>query len=237
METLFGRLNGGYFWRMILHWQQANGRIMAKSKKFYTVWRGRQPGVYDTWEACQAQIKDFPGAKYKSFPSLEDAQQAFEQGPSPSAPRPVAKPKSRLASAAGVAFIRQSISVDAACSGNPGEMEYQGVYTDTGEQIFHQKFPLGTNNIGEFLAIVHALALCHRQQSNTPIYTDSQTAIGWVRRKHCKTQLPRNTKTERLYELIDRAETWLKTHTWSNPLLKWDTENWGEIPADFGRKK
>lgn len=116
-------------------------------------------------------------------------------------------------------------------------MEYQGVYTDTGEQLFHQKFPLGTNNIGEFLAIVHALALCYRQQANTPIYTDSQIAMGWVQRKHCKTQLPRNAKTERLYELIDRAETWLKTHTWSNPLLKWDTENWGEIPADFGRKK
>lgn len=39
-----------------------------------------------------------------------------------------------------------------------------------------------------------------------------------------------------VFDLIERAEAWLNANTWQNPILKWDTENWGEIPADFGRK-
>jgi len=115
-------------------------------------------------------------------------------------------------------------------------MEYQGVDTKSGYQFFHQKFALGTNNIGEFLAIVHALAMFEKQGKDTPIYTDSRNAILWVNKKKCKTTLVRNAKTEKLYQLIARAEQWLKTHTWSNKILKWETKKWGEIPADFGRK-
>lgn len=133
-------------------------------------------------------------------------------------------------------IVWDSISVDAACSGNPGVMEYQGVETRTKTLIFHQKHPLGTNNIGEFLAIVHALAMFHQQGKDTPIYTDSRTAMGWIKQKVCKTKLVRNAKTENLHQIIARAENWLKTHTYKNPILKWETEDWGEIAADFGRK-
>ena len=54
-------------------------------------------------------------------------------------------------------------AVDAACSGNPGPMEYQAIDLATGAQVFHFGPLHGTNNIGEFLAIVHALALLDRQ--------------------------------------------------------------------------
>lgn len=205
---------------------------MAK-KKFYVVWEGLEPGIYDSWAACQAQIKGFSGAKYKSYPSREAALAAFHSGPSFST---ADNRKAKTARQSSSAIIKKSISVDAACSGNPGVMEYQGVDTDTQYQYFHQKFPLGTNNIGEFLAIVHALALLKKQDSKLPIYTDSKIAQGWVKNKKCKTTLPRIPRTERLYEMIERAEYWLHHNSYENQILKWDTKSWGEIPADFGRK-
>ena len=130
----------------------------------------------------------------------------------------------------------QAIAVDAACSGNPGQMEYRGVYLKTGEEIFHYGPVFGTNNIGEFLAIVHGLALLQQRGYTIPIYSDSVNAMLWVKRKQCRTTLPLNDKTQTLHEHIRRAEAWLRTHSYSNDLRKWETEKWGEIPADFGRK-
>lgn len=204
---------------------------MAK-KKYYVVWKGVKPGIYESWDACQRQIKGFPGAEFKGFPDRRQAAAAFAAGPSATS-FPSSPPRSNLAKG----IIRNSISVDAACSGNPGPMEYQGVMTDDRRQIFHQKFPLGTNNIGEFLAIVHALALLKKQDNPTlPIYTDSKIAMGWVAKRKCKTTLVRNQKTAKLYEFIERGEQWLKSNTYTNPILKWPTKQYGEIPADFGRK-
>lgn len=212
---------------------------MAKKKKYYVVWQGNKPGVYDNWTDCQLQIKGYPGARYKAFDSREEAEAAlrgsYDEHISPGSPGK-AKPKPAVSGEARKDIIWDSISVDAACSGNPGEMEYQGVDTRTKAQVFHKKFSLGTNNIGEFLAIVHALALFKQQGKDTPIYTDSKTAMSWVRRKKANTQLKRTAQTRLIWELIARAETWLKNNTWDNPILKWDTERWGEIPADFGRK-
>ncbi|CCY02550.1 putative Ribonuclease H [Prevotella sp. CAG:924] len=129
-------------------------------------------------------------------------------------------------------------AVDAGCSGNPGKMEYQGVDLATGERIFHFGPVFGTNNIGEFLAIVHALALMWQQGIHDKvIYSDSYNAILWVRKKQCKTNLEHSEKTARLYEIIARAENWLKTHAFNTPIIQWDTRKWGDIPADFGRKK
>lgn len=127
-------------------------------------------------------------------------------------------------------------AVDAACSGNPGPMEYQCIDLRTGTQVFHFGPVHGTNNIGEFLAIVHALALMQKNGVRKTIYSDSYTAITWVRKKHCKTQLERNAQTEQLYQIIARAEAWLRTNPVHVPLIQWDTKKWGEIPADFGRK-
>ena len=128
-------------------------------------------------------------------------------------------------------------AVDAACSGNPGPMEYQCIDLQTGARVFHFGPVHGTNNIGEFLAIVHALALLDKMGNTTKtIYSDSYNAMLWVSKKQCKTKLERTPQTERLYQIVARAEHWLATHRYSNPIVKWETKQWGEVPADFGRK-
>lgn len=197
------------------------------TKKFYVVWKGYKPGIYQSWTDCQEQIEGYKGAKYKSYTSMTVARRAYESG------RDVVSKAQNLVT---TAIVTPSLSVDAACSGNPGVMEYQGVNTETKEQIFHQKFEEGTNNIGEFLALVHGLAFLQQKKSNLPVYSDSKIAIGWVNKKVCKTKLPRSSKNEDLFLMIKRAEKWLENNTYSNPILKWETKIWGEIPADFGRK-
>ena len=213
---------------------------MAKNK-FYVVWQGCHPGIYESWEACNREISGFNGAKYKSFPNRLTAETAFKEGPDKYWGKEV-MPLVDLSSAI-VRPVNQAIAVDAACAGNPGKMEYQGVFVDfatqpvTRKQLFSSPvFENGTNNIGEFLAIVHALALEKKNGWNWPIYSDSVNAQLWVKQKKCKTKLQRNAKNDYLFQLVERAENWLSANTVEVPVLKWKTEIWGEIPADFGRK-
>jgi Predicted double-stranded RNA/RNA-DNA hybrid binding protein len=200
-------------------------------KKCYVVWQGKTPGIYESWEECKRQTEGYEGALYKSFGSYREAEMAYASNPW----KYVGKaPKNNPASHE---IILDSLAVDAACSGNPGAMEYRGVYTATGEEIFHSSvFDQGTNNIGEFLAIVHGLALLKNQNSGIPIYTDSVNAMKWVKEKKCKTKLERTDQNVYLFELIERAENWLRNNTYTTLVLKWETKIWGEIPADFGRK-
>lgn len=204
-------------------------------KKWYVVWQGYEPGVYDSWADCQRQVVGYKGAKFKSFPSQTAALRAYEDGAEGYAR--LHGPSAREAGAEYGPDV-SALSVDAACSGNPGVMEYRGVWVGSKELYFHAgPYPKGTNNIGEFLAIVHALALLHRLgMHSTAIYSDSVTAIGWIAKKRCKTLLQRDDTTQELLERVHRAEQWLLTHTYTNPILKWDTDQWGEIPSDFGRK-
>lgn len=220
---------------------------MGKKKKYYVVWNGVTPGVYTSWSDCQQQIKGFPQAVYKSFDREEEAQQAYNSSPYLYIRK--RKTDHRKQELQDVPAHRtdtvlplppevkaQALAVDAACSGNPGPMEYRGVYLATGQEVFHFGPVHGTNNIGEFLAIVHALALLEQKKLSLTIYSDSRNAISWVKKKQCKTQLKRDTRTEELFQLIGRAEEWLKTHSYTTPILKWETKKWGEVPADFGRK-
>ena len=235
---------------------------MAK-QKYYVVWNGPSPGVYSSWEACQEAVNGVSGAKYKSFKTQEEAEDAFEMGEeayeeakasddstsnnssksgnsgNPGSSCDISKPIRPAYNPAKLPAeaIREAIAVDAACSGNPGAMEYRGVYLADGKEIFHYGPVHGTNNIGEFLAIVHGLALLKQKGlDNMPIYSDSVNAQLWVRKHHCKTTLVRNDQTEKLYQMIERAESWLRNNTYKNPIIKWQTDKWGEIPADFGRK-
>ena len=208
---------------------------MGKNK-YYVVWQGATPGIYDTWEACKAQVSGYDNARYKSFATRQEAEKAFSDSPwkyiGRSGDSPLAKDTARREQ-----FLLESLAVDAACSGNPGLMEYRGVYAADGVEIFHVG-PLeeGTNNIGEFLAIVHALALLKSKKSDIPIYSDSATAMKWVERKKCNTKLLQTAANKPLFDLISRAEAWLRANSYRNPIIKWETENWGEIPANFGRK-
>jgi ribonuclease HI len=210
-----------------------------KKKKYYTVWKGHKTGVFESWDDCKAQITNFEGAQYKSFLTFDAAKKAlngnykdyigksksFKSELSPEHLKKIGQPN------------YNSISVDAASSGNPGKMEYRGVDTKTKKQLFIQgPFEEGTNNIGEFLAIVHGLALLKKKNNDKIIYTDSKTAISWVKKKTCNTKLEQNDKNKSLFELVERAVHWLKTNDFKTVIVKWETKAWGEIPADFGRK-
>lgn len=210
---------------------------MSKKQKYYVVWKGKKPGIYKSWEECKAMISGVKYAQYKSFTTLAEAQKAFNS------PYQAYRGKKKTPSLSTEDLLKigeinfNSIAVDAASSGNPGIMEYRGVDTKTRKQLFHVgPFPQGTNNIGEFLAIVHGLAFLDLHKSNRIIYSDSKIAIGWVHKKKCRTNLKPNAKNTKLFELIERAEKWLQTHRFQTPIVKWETMAWGEIPADFGRK-
>lgn len=206
-----------------------------KKQKFYVVWTGRCTGIFNTWEECLKQVDKYDEARYKSFPTLEEAEKAFAGnkfhylGKNKKQSAPLKEIKT--------AIIIPSISVDAAWNTKTKVMEYQGVHTQTGELIFRKgPYADATNNIGEFLAIVHALALLKQKNNPLPIYTDSVTAMKWVRIQKANTKLLPTKDNIVLFEIIERAENWLKNNTFPNPILKWETQHWGEIPADFGRK-
>jgi len=205
-------------------------------KKYYVVWEGKTPGIYDSWEACKAQVDGFPHAKYKAYDSPDEAERAFRLGWE-RARSESDDAKMRAAPPDDAEIDWDSISVDVGTSGNPGPIEYKGVDTRTGEVLFsYGPIPNGTNNLGEFLAIVHALAYLKKRGSGKTVYSDSQTAIKWVKEKKVATNLPRNEETRQVWELVDRALRWLQNNEYPNKLLKWETSKWGEIRADYGRK-
>jgi ribonuclease HI len=204
-------------------------------KKFYVVWKGKEPGIYTSWNECLNQVNGFKNAMYKAYASEVDAKHAFTQKPEKMVYGAAVKKEAVKVESYP---IHDSIVVDAAWNSVQKDMEYQGIFYKTGKRIFHNG-PLanGTNNIGEFLAIVHALGFCKKHElPEMPIYSDSRNAIGWVKAKKCKTNLEESNATKHIFDLIRRAENWLETNHYKNPVLKWETDSWGENPADFGRK-
>jgi ribonuclease HI len=275
-----------YFWNL------------AKKKKYYVVWEGHQPGIYESWSICQKQIKGYPNAKFKSFESREIAQKALLDqkkyavsankktyyyvvwhGKTPGIFTSWDEVRENIKGVKGAIYktfgskvlaekaftehpdkykegdykktkdltaeqlakigdpIELSLAVDAACN-HKGDFEYQGVWTFSKENVFKiGPYKKGSNNIGEFLALVHAIAFLNshkdEKMKQMPIYSDSRIAMGWVRLGKCRTKQHPPTDVK---QLIFRAEKWLKSNQFNNPILKWETKVWGEIPADFGRK-
>lgn len=216
--------------------------------KCYVVWVGRNPGVYPDLNDALEQVDDYPGASFKSFDSPEEAAIAFRKGSARADGNDIARllldaqrhnmPRTGQTDYLAIPEIDpDGWAVDAACAGNPGKMEYRGVELLTGRELFRVgPFEQSTNNIGEFLAIVHALSLMFQRGERHTIYSDSKTGMAWVRNRKVKTQLARNAKTEKSFQLMERALSWLNTHTIDVNIRKWETDRWGEIPADFGRK-
>jgi ribonuclease HI len=206
--------------------------------RFYVVWRGRQAGIFEGWADCKKQVDGFNGALYKGFPTLDLAKSALHDDPRKYMSKELNAPRKIACSNPLVGEPDpDSLCVDAACAGNPGVLEYRGVDTRSGAELFRQgPFPEGTVNLGEFLGIVHALAYLKQRDLAWPIYSDSRTAIAWVRKKAINTKLEVSPKNEKLFGIVGRALAWLRENQWPNKILKWETEYWGEIPADFGRK-
>lgn len=214
---------------------------MTKGPKYYVVWNGVETGVFDSWEDVKPLVTGYPEARYKGFPTREAAVEAYRGDPREHIGllKTIAAHSAPTVNYEAFPEIRlDAIAVDAACSRNPGPVEYQGVVVGTGQRLFRVG-PLegGTNNIGEFLALVHVLALLDKQgRYDVPIYTDSRTGLSWVRNRRPRTSMTPNASNGRIMEMLRRATHWLETHQVKNPIFKWDTERWGEIPADFGRK-
>lgn len=212
------------------------------AKKYYVVWAGHDTGVFDSWEECQLQTEGFPGARFKGFSTREAAIEAYRRDSRDSDIALIDAIASRPAVSINYSAIPginiRSIAVDAACSRNPGPVEYRGIDMESGREIFHVG-PLagGTNNLGEFLGIIHALALIEREgRAGVVVYSDSRTAMAWVRDRRVKTTLTATAENAYIRGLVARGEAWLQAHPMHAPVVKWDTRQWGEIPADFGRK-
>jgi ribonuclease HI len=208
-------------------------------KKIYVVWKGRHNGVFTDWLKCKDSIDGFKDAKYKAFKSLETAKKAYTEGyelhwgQDTKFESELSKEQLQIIGEP----VYPSLSVDAAWNTDTLQMEYQGVDSISKIIIFHQgPFEEGTQNVGEFLAIVHALAHLKKKNSTIPIYSDSRNAIGWVREKTHRSRLSPTDKNKKLFELLERAVKWLNENNYTNPVLKWETRAWGENPADFGRK-
>ena len=204
-------------------------------QKYYVVWKGRKTGVFTSWAECEKQVKGFVGAQFKAFEHEADADAAYLANYDDYVGKVFSSGKWKLAS---VKPLLPSVCVDAACSGAPGKLEYRGVNTESGEEIFRTgPYADGTNNVGEFLAIVHALTWQEKHNVHVPIYSDSENAISWVYNGQCRTKLKHTPKNAILFAIIHSAENWLAENELpEDKVLKWDTIVWGENPADFGRK-
>ena len=209
------------------------------TKKYYVVWKGKKTGVFSSWDTVKKLVQGYEGAKYKSFVSKTEADKAIKKNFSDYKGKSTKKIVLSADEKATYGIpIKNSLTVDAACSGNPGKMEYRGVLHHNKQEVFKMgPFKNGTNNIGEFLALVHGISLLNKKGLHAlPIYSDSRIAMSWVKKKVCRTNVTFDSSNSELLALIHRAERWLKENSFSNPILKWETKAWGEIPADFGRK-
>jgi ribonuclease HI len=209
-----------------------------KKNKFYVVWSGRVPGIYESWEQCREQVDGFPQVKYKGFKTRKMAEIALEDDYREYYGKTIIEPDLSEDELRKIGSpILESISVDGAWNTTTGVVEYQGVDTLSKKVLFKVgPFNDGTINIVEFLAIVHALAYCKQNQLTLPIYSDSRNAINWVKKKQTNTYLEKTESNIKLFELIDRAIKWLNENEYPNLILKWHTKAWGENPADFDRK-
>ena len=221
---------------------------MDYNKKIYVVWKGRVPGIYYTLEDAMEQVDGYPGASFKSYDDSRQAANAYRKQERQNDKKELGNlllnaQRVNLPASGKPDYMTfpeidlNGWAVDASCQGNPGTMEYRGVELLTGNEIFRiGPFKKSTNNIGEFLAIVHALALMQSKGENHTIYSDSVTGMAWVRDRKVKTQLKRTKENEDSFKMMERALSWLNSHTYSTRILKWQTDLWGEVPADFGRK-
>ncbi len=202
------------------------------------VWTGAKPGIYRSWTDCQKQINGYPNAKYKGFKTEAAALKALQEGPENYWGKDFFETTLSQKNLGLIGSpIKESISVDAAWNSVTLDMEYQGVNTDTKEVLFREgPFQDATNNVGEFLAIVHGLAHLKKIGSSVPLYSDSRNAIAWVKDKHHRSMLEPTIRNKKVFQLLERAEKWLATNSYPNKILKWETKAWGENPADFGRK-
>lgn len=125
----------------------------------------------------------------------------------------------------------KGIAVDGGCSHNPGLAYYRAVDIATGKELFREDIGVATNNIAEFLGLCHAIFYVRKNKIEEPIYTDSKTAMSWVRCRKANTTF----KEPNINNRLSAAARYLQSVN-NVDIRKWDTRSFGEIPADFGLK-
>lgn len=127
---------------------------------------------------------------------------------------------------------QKGIVCDAAHSEKKQITEYQGFVLETGEKIFYHEIGYQTTNIGEFLALVDSIKwVIENDYFPKVIYSDSVTAIAWVREMRTASK----KKNKDLY----KAEIFLQVFEEAIKdieIIHWNSKIWGENPADFGNK-
>lgn len=212
--------------------------------QFYGVWIGRNPGVYDNWNDCKSQVDKFAGAKYKKLLSTtyNEALNEFNQNAitavANSPKTTTINNANKNHSNAGVPE-KDVLTVDGASNGK--NCEFRAVWYPSNKEVFASKtYDGGTNNIAEFLGLIFALKYLIKNEMPLKVYTDSVTAMAWVRNGKANTTAHTTGKaTEELNNLITKSETFLRENKLllsKAQILKWETKAWGEIPADYGRK-
>lgn len=172
------------------------------TKKFYVVWAGRETGVFTDWATTHRHVNAFPGARYKSFTSRPEADEAFRSGKPPSAGRPPASPSAPApARRVPAAATGLQIYCDGACDPNPGRAGSGiAVYRDGKlEELWYGLYnPAGTNNTAELNALHHALLMAETAilagqtaqilcDSTYAINCISKWAAGWEKKGWRKT--------------------------------------------------
>ncbi len=158
------------------------------AKKFYVVWAGRETGVFDNWAYTKKLVDKFPQAKYKSFPSQDEAQAAFSKGgpvKASSSSKNVKKAKPATSAIMDSQF-NVHIYCDGACEPNPGESS-SGVAVYENMQLTQLWYglynPHGTNNTAELNALFQSLLLAKdalAKGKTVQILCDSQYSINCI---------------------------------------------------------
>lgn len=240
---------------------------MGVKKKYYAVVRGATPGIYTKWfgaDGAQAQVKGFPGAVYKGFGTLAEAEEwragpgaeraaAFDAGRNPFSGKRVA----RKASAAPVGKVDVTIYTDGGCLGNPGPGGY-GVVTIVGKEISETSggYRFTTNNRMELMGCIVALQNLDPDK-RAVLYTDSRYVVnaimkGWARKWRANNWMRTATEPaknpdlfERLLDLFERRSVhfdWVKGHA-DNPYnercdrLAKEAAAGRNLPADEGYER
>jgi len=172
---------------------------MAK-KKWYAVKRGRVPGVYTDWPKAEAQVKGFAGARFKGFPSEQDAQLWLEgklvEEKSPAGKKKTARAKSETVAPRDGSEDNIVIYTDGGAINNPGPGGYGIVLAygkKCGEKLANTTtelsggFKLTTNNRMELMACIIALRELKGTDLPVTLFSDSSYVVnglrkGWARK-------------------------------------------------------
>lgn len=169
------------------------------AKKYYVVWKGRQTGIFTSWAECKAQVDKFAGAKYKSFPTQEEAESAFgnqraggKVTAKPSSAKAVTKVASKVNKPKKAPLTQAQIDdmpfeikifTDGASDPNPGEAGAGiAVYeNNTLTELWYGIYQsFGTNNTAELNGLNQAFLLAKEKMAKghtVAIYCDSTYAI------------------------------------------------------------